>query len=158
MPIKESTANSLVAAQRFVAGNARFIPGRFSDHVFHTAFSQVHQVARSENTGVAHSGGYVNLPSRKTLRLPHIGSLCHSGCFADVGRVMVASSGIRQRSAWRPALALCRYACGGTLDAFVPRYYVTREANFVSARASRVQPFRKARAKSARENDLPYDR
>jgi hypothetical protein len=44
----------------FMARDARFLPGRFSDHAFHTALFQVHQVARPKYAGVAHSGGDVD--------------------------------------------------------------------------------------------------
>jgi hypothetical protein len=65
--VEEAPANSLVPAQRFVAGNAGFIPRRFSHHVFDSAFFQVHQVARSENTGVAHSSANMDLAVSKDL-------------------------------------------------------------------------------------------
>jgi len=63
--IKESTANSLIPAQRFVAGNARFIPGRLSHHAFDPAIIQIHQVARSENAGIAHSSANMNFAVTK---------------------------------------------------------------------------------------------
>lgn len=65
MSIKESTANSLIPAQRFVAGNARFIPGRLSHHAFDPAIIQIHQVARSENAGIAHSSANMNFAVTK---------------------------------------------------------------------------------------------
>jgi len=95
--IKNPTANSLEPAQRFVAGNARFNPGRFSHHAFHPACFEVHQVARSENTGVAHSSGYVvDLAVSKDLAAFHRYILAQR-CLLRSGGSLVASSNIRQR-------------------------------------------------------------